>query len=125
MNLQDYKERLGILLKQEVITEKSCDVALQAFEELLKILNKTEIDQAEMLFTHLPMALTRISNGGNVEGPAKEIVNEIYHSPHFPIAESQVKGIEENWKDPIPQGEKDYLYMHYSTVLNINVQGGI
>ncbi|MED3655178.1 PRD domain-containing protein [Heyndrickxia sporothermodurans] len=125
MNLNEYKERLTILLEQEVITDKSSDVALQAFKELLKILNTTELDQAEMLFTHLPMALTRMSNGENVEGPAKEIVNEIYDSPHFLIAKTQVEWIEENWNHLLPQEEKDYLYMHYSTVLTINVQGGV
>lgn len=124
MNLQEYKERLTILLEQEVITEKSSDVSLLAFKALLKVLNKIEVKQAEMLFTHLPMALTRISNGENLEGPAPEIITEIINSPYFSIAKSQVGWIEENWNNPLPQGEKDYLYMHYSNVLTINVQGG-
>lgn len=124
MNLQEYKERLTILLNQEVISEKSSNVALMAFKELLKLLNKTKIEQGEMLFTHLPMALTRISKGETVEGPAKEIVDEIKHSPYFTMAKSQVESIEKYWCDPLPQEEKEYLYMHYSTVININVQGG-
>lgn len=124
MNLQEYKERLTILIEQEVITEQAYDVALLAFRQLLEVLNKTEVEQAEMLFTHLPMALTRISKGENVEGPAAEIVNEIYNSPNFSVARSQVEWIEEKWNKILPQGEKDYLYMHYSTILNINIQGG-
>lgn len=123
MNLQEYQERLKILLDQEVITTKSHNVGLLAFEELLKILDTTEVDQAEMLFTHLPMALTRISNGIDAEGPAQEIMAEIKASGFFTIAKNQVDLIEENYGQVLPEGEKDYLYMHYTTVLNLNKRG--
>lgn len=124
MNLQEYQVRLTILLEQEVITEKSSDVSLLAFKELLKVIEKTDIEQAEMLFTHLPMALTRISKGETLEGPADEIIADITNSPYFSIAESQVSWIEENWNQALPQEEKNFLYLHYSNVFNINVQGG-
>ncbi|KIY23132.1 MULTISPECIES: PRD domain-containing protein [Mesobacillus] len=121
MKLEEYIERLRILLEQEVITTKSYEVALEAYNELLKVLNKTEVTQAEMLFTHLPMALTRINNEYIVEGPVKEIVDEIMNSKHFAIAKSQVDIIEENWGNVLPQGEKDFLYLHYTTVLDLNL----
>ncbi len=124
MDLQEYNKRLKILLDQEVITPKSNEIAIFAFKELLKVLNKAEIDQATMLFTHLPMALTRISKGENVESPAADIINEIVTSQYFPIAKAQVDLIEMHWGNPLPQSEKNYLYMHYSNVINMNLQGG-
>src|SRR5690606_17172879 len=113
-----------ILREQEIITAKSQEVAEKAFEEMLKALNKTEIIQAEMLFTHLPMALTRISKGEKLEGPSSDVLNEISNSEYFIIAEGQVEKIEGNWGTSLPKEEKDYLYMHYVTVINLNTEGG-
>lgn len=121
MNFQEYKERLNILVEQEVIVPKSYDVALMAFYELLKKLKKTEVDHAEMLFTHLPMALTRISKGEDVEGPSEDVVNEIRDSEHFGLSEGQVNLIENQWGTSLPKGEKDYLHLHYTIVLKENI----
>lgn len=121
MNLEAYNERLGLLLEQEVISTNSHVVALQAFEQIIKVVNKTEIDQAEMLFTHLPMAMTRIEAGEEVEKPAAEIVREIEQSEHFELAKEQILFIEDKWNKSLPQGEKEYLYIHYITVLNTNL----
>lgn len=60
MILTELKERLDILLTSDVISTKAADVALEAFIHLQSSLKKKDIDQAEMLFTHLPMALSRI-----------------------------------------------------------------
>ncbi|GIN63933.1 hypothetical protein J27TS8_39260 [Robertmurraya siralis] len=124
MNLYEYTERLKILLEQNVISGKSHDLALLAFKELSKKLNKNDVEQAEMLFTHLPMALDRCNSGKEVEGPSNAIMNEITQSNYFPIAKAQVDLIEEKWGSSIPEEEKNYLYMHYTTVLNVNSEGG-
>ena len=123
MNLHQYTDRLNILLEQDVITGQSMDVGLAAFEELLKVLNTTEIEQGELLFTHLPMALSRIAKGEEVEGPNQEIMDDIKGSHSYPTAKEQVKLIEYRWGSRLPTGEKDYLYMHYTTVLNLNGNG--
>ncbi|WP_159462093.1 PRD domain-containing protein [Salirhabdus sp. Marseille-P4669] len=121
MDLAAYKVRLGILLEQQVISNEAHDVALQAFQQLTEIVKKTDIEQAEMLFTHLPMALSRIDSGEEVEQPAAEIMREIEESSHFTKVKEQVQLIEEKWSSPLPQGEKEYLYMHYTNVLNTNL----
>ncbi|MBR3119881.1 PRD domain-containing protein [Oceanobacillus profundus] len=121
MNLQAYKERLQLLLEQKVISNTAHEVALQAFTQIMGVVNKTDIDQAEMLFTHLPMALTRIDAGEEVEEPAGEIMREVEQSEHFGLAKEQVAMIEDKWSQPLPQGEKKFLYMHYVTVLNTNL----
>lgn len=119
MNLEEYNERLNILLEQEIITTKSYELAVSAFKELLKELNLDDVKQAEMLFTHLPMALERCKDGNMVEGPGPEVMNEIFQSAHFPIAQNHIKYLEENWGNSLPDEEKNYLYMHYTTLLNL------
>lgn len=123
MNLEEYKLRLQLLLEQDVITSEAHEVGLKAFNKFANELNKTDISQAEMLFTHLPMALTRIENGEEVDAPAPEIMREIEESSYYELAKEHVAFIEDLWKKPLPKGEQEYLYMHYTTVLNSNIQG--
>lgn len=123
MDLHQYTDRLQILLEHNVITAESMDAGLAAFEGMLKLLNTTEIEQGELLFTHLPMALSRIAKGEEVEGPDQEIMEEVKGSHQYPTAKEQVKLIEYRWGSRLPEGEKDYLYMHYAAVLNLNGNG--
>src|SRR5699024_2957816 len=115
MTLEELEERLQVLLDGDAITETSRQVTIQVFEELKKRLNRQDIVQAEMLFTHLPMALTRIDEGESVEGPNDDIVEEIRLSPYFEVAEELVAYIEQLWKQELPKVEQDFLYMHFST----------
>lgn len=121
MNLESYKERLQILLEQEVISQKSYDVSLQAFEQLMEAIDKTDIEQAEMLFTHLPMALERRKKGEEFPSPSLEIKREVKGSIHYDFAVEQVRMVEELLDDSLPEGEKQFLYMHFTNVLNINL----
>ncbi len=121
MNLEEFNQRLQILLDQEVITNESHDVALKTFERFIDLTNKTDIDHAELLFTHLPLALTRLETGDEVEAPTAAIMREVEESEHFQLAKEQVTSIEKLWGKPLPQAEKEYLYMHYTTVLNSNL----
>ncbi|UFU00246.1 PRD domain-containing protein [Radiobacillus kanasensis] len=120
MDLQEYQNRLKILLEQKVISQPSHDIALEAFKEIMSLLNKSDIEQAEMLFTHLPMALSRIESGEKVDNPTPELMQEVEQSKYFQLAEEQLRYVEDKSKKPLPQGEKEYLLMHYSTVLDTN-----
>ncbi|RFA36299.1 hypothetical protein CAI16_05795 [Virgibacillus dokdonensis] len=119
MNVQDLKDRLNLLLEKCLIKQKEYDIATIAFERLLKMLNKHDIEQAEMLFTHLPMALSRIEKGEEVEKPAVELMKEVKNSNYFPLAKEHVFFIENRWGAPLPEGEKEFLYMHYTNVINL------
>lgn len=123
MTLEELEERLQVLLDGDAITETSHQVTIQVFEELKKRLNCQDIVQAEMLFTHLPMALTRIDEGESVEGPNDDIMEEIRLSPYFEVAEELVAYIEQLWKKELPKEEQDFLYMHFSTIINMNLGG--
>lgn len=123
MTLEEYKARLDILLEQKVISQKANETAFFIYSELLRKLNRNNLEQAEMLFTHLPMALERCKDGSStIEGPSAEIMNEIYQTDHFPLAKEQVESIEKVWGVSLPEEERNYLYMHYTTVLNINLE---
>ncbi|MDY0406733.1 PRD domain-containing protein [Virgibacillus sp. 179-BFC.A HS] len=124
MNLIELKKRLQMLEEQHVITPKARHIALLSFEKLLHVLNVEDIYQAEMLFTHLPMALTRIEKGEKVESPVEEVLNEVRNSEHFSEAEKQVACIEKEWESSLPCEEKNFLYMHYTNVINLNIRGG-
>lgn len=123
MNQKQLRERLRILLDQEVITLEASKITKNAFERLTESQNAEEVDQAEMLFTHLPMTLSRIESGETVEAPSAEIMKEIKKSSHFKAAETQVNFIEKEWGKALPQEEKDYLYMHYTNIIQL-LKGG-
>ncbi|GIO26956.1 PRD domain-containing protein [Ornithinibacillus bavariensis] len=120
MNLEEYNQRLQLLLEENIITNEAHTVAEKVFKNFIAVVGKEEVDHAEMLFTHLPMALTRIQNGEEVEKPSALIMKEIEESSHISCVKEQVAFIESLWNKPLPQGEKEYLYMHYVTVLNAN-----
>lgn len=123
MNLYELEERLQLLADQKVISPKAQEVTILSFKKLLQLLEKQDIDQAEMLFTHLPMALTRIENGEKVESPMESIINQVKSSEHFSKAKEQVACMEKLWKKPLPVEEKEFLYMHYTNVINLNTEG--
>ncbi|WP_284139105.1 MULTISPECIES: PRD domain-containing protein [unclassified Virgibacillus] len=123
MNIQELKERLQLLLEQHVITKKAYATTLDSYEFLLRYLERDFADHAEMLFTHLPMALTRIENGEDVASPTDDIMLDVRNSPFYPIAQEHVAFIEQRWEAPLPKGEKDFLYLHYTTVITMNTGG--
>lgn len=123
MNSTELEKRLQLLVEQEIITIHASNVTKLAFESLLETLNVLEVEQAEMLFTHLPTALTRIESEEVVEAPAPGVMNEVKNSSYFHISEQLVTFIEKEWGECLPQEEKDYLYMHCTNVVNLTIGG--
>jgi len=120
VELQELENRLDILLEQEVIVGHAYAVTIDAFKETLNLLNIERLEQSEMLFTHLPMALTRIGNGEKVEGPDSGMMEEVEKSPNYLETRTLLDVVERNWGKPLPQEEKDFLKLHFTNVLNIN-----
>lgn len=123
MDFSELKERLDILLTSDVITQKAADLTALAFVHLRAHLEKDEIDQAEMLFTHLPAALSRLEKGENVEAPLPALLEEVKESPFYPLAKKEIDYVQTEWKQPLPEEEIDYLLIHYTNVLQINKGG--
>jgi|SRR5690625_640689 len=123
MTIEELITRLTILRDQDVINEQAYEVTNMAFEKLTESLQSDVVIQAEMLFTHLPSALTRIAEGEDVEGPPGETIAEIIESNYFSLAKQHVDYIERVWKDVLPKAEVDYLLLHYTTVIAVNKGG--
>ncbi|GAA0443858.1 MAG: PRD domain-containing protein [Bacillota bacterium] len=123
MNVAELEDRLHILVLGEVITKEACHITLAAFQELVNELELEEVDQAEMLFTHLPSALTRIERGEALEAPSPAIMEEVKQSAYYLDAERHVNKVQQSWEKELPQEEKEFLYMHYTNVLAMNKGG--
>ncbi|WP_042224038.1 PRD domain-containing protein [Oceanobacillus manasiensis] len=123
MNREQLKDRLHILALGDVISKPACEVTIKAFDHLLTELKTEDLEQSEMLFTHLPSAITRIGEGETLEGPSSEIMKEVRNSNYYPTAENHIKNIEHIWGHTLPEEEKAFLSMHYTTIIEAN-QGG-
>ncbi|CAM3570696.1 hypothetical protein GCM10009865_09440 [Aeromicrobium ponti] len=123
MNLEQLKQRLDILLTSLVVSTKAADITTLSFMHLSSILKKDTIEQAEMLFTHLPTALTRIEKGEQVEAPHPALLEEVKQSPQAALAIKEIDFVQQQWKKQLPQEEIDFLLIHYTNVLQINKGG--
>ncbi|CDQ40337.1 MULTISPECIES: PRD domain-containing protein [Virgibacillus] len=123
MNIHTLEDRLQILVLGDVISKQASYTTSAAFQYLVDKLKLHDLEQSEMLFTHLPSALTRIEKRETMEAPAPEIIEEIRRSTHYREAEKQVRYVEKEWGNELPQEEKEFLYMHYTNVISINKGG--
>lgn len=123
MDLNQLKERMDILLASSVVSTKAADISTLAFMHLQSYLKKDAIDGAEMLFTHLPTALTRIEKGEQVEAPHPALLDEVKQSPEASVAIKEIDYVQQLWKNQLPQEEVDFLIIHYTNVLQINKGG--
>ncbi|WP_404356575.1 PRD domain-containing protein [Cytobacillus firmus] len=123
MDLNQLKERMDILLSSSVVSTIAADITTLAFMHLQSHLKKDAIKGAEMLFTHLPTALTRIENGEQVEAPHPALLDEVKQSPEASTAKKEIDFVQQQWKNQLPQEEIDFLLIHYTNVLQINKGG--
>jgi transcriptional regulatory protein LevR len=107
--------RLQILRSADSITD-------QAETICKKIINKFVTPENEnkytMLITHLAMAVTRMERSEELYPPPEEIMNEIYSSSCIEEADLRVKWIEREMGSSLPKEERDFLLMHFVTVLS-------
>lgn len=123
MDEKELQQRLDLLVEGDVISKQASKVTETAFQRLLDELHATKIIQAEMLFTHLPAALTRMDRKEDLEAPGEEIMKEVKSSPHYTKALKQIDMIEKDWGTAIPREERDFLAMHYTNVIQLNKGG--
>ncbi|PLR94462.1 PRD domain-containing protein [Bacillus sp. T33-2] len=123
MNITELRERLSLLTQSNVISHRSADLTLKAFQQMQLILGTDDIQSAEMLFTHLPCAITRIERGEDIEAPMPELLKEIPQTDYYPLVLKEIKHIESLHGYPLPDGEIGYLLIHYTNVFKQN-RGG-
>ncbi|PLR80611.1 PRD domain-containing protein [Bacillus sp. V33-4] len=120
---EELDERLKVLQLSETITNTAAIVTKNAFEHLTSTLKREQVLQGEMLFTHLPMALTRLARGEKIEQPPEAVVNEALSSGFKEKTNNEIFNIEQQWGSGLPEAEKDYLYIHYSLIFQLNSGG--
>lgn|SRR5690625_3070241 len=122
MKKEDLQTRLDILYEQKVINQEVYNLTLQAFEALSSFLQKEDIKNSEMLFTHLPMGLMRILRGNDeeIEAPEETVLLEIKKHDSYDQALQLIKGLEELFSKPLPKAEIDYLLIHYINIIFIH-----
>lgn len=123
MNSAQLKERLDILLASSVVSTKAADITALAFKHLSSLLKKDAINGAEMLFTHLPAALTRIEKGEQLEPPHPALLEEVKQSAQASLGMKEIDYVQQQWKEQLPQEEIDFLLIHYTNVLEMNKGG--
>lgn len=112
--MNSLKERLEILQTTDTITPHANEIVNQMIE---KYVTKENAEQYTMLTTHLAMAITRIDRQEPLSAPPEIVMNEVYESPYLHEAEMRVAWIEELLNQKLPIEEKQFLLMHFVTVL--------
>ncbi|MCE7791731.1 PRD domain-containing protein [Salipaludibacillus sp. CUR1] len=118
MKKEELTTRLKLLEESGTVNTEAVRVTVKAFDRLVQTLDLSadEIEQSQMLFTHLPMALTRVDKKEKLKAPPQELFKEVQTSPFFSEAVAAVSEVEKDWGRPLPQEEKEYLQLHYTTI---------
>lgn len=116
-------ERLKILVEGEVVIPKAAEIAKKAVERLESIHGVLPEDKVNMLVTHLASALTRLDRGETVEAPPEVLLREVGTSPFIREASLEIEWIEHEWGIALPVEEKQFLSVHYVSVLQETLGG--
>lgn len=107
--------RLQILKSADSITEQAESICKKTIDKFVTSENENKYT---MLITHLAMAVTRMERSEELYPPPEEIMNEIYSSSCIEEADLRVKWIEREMGSSLPKEERDFLLMHFVTVLS-------
>jgi transcriptional antiterminator len=109
------KERVDILKSSDTITTRANVISLKTLDAFVEPHNE---EKYQMLITHLAMAVTRIDRKEELSAPPEVIMQEVLQSPHFTEAARRVEWIEQQLNESLPKEEKDFLHMHFVSVLS-------
>ncbi|MBA4493218.1 PRD domain-containing protein [Paenactinomyces guangxiensis] len=117
--MQQLEQRLEILVHGGVVSAEAARVTLTACDRLQNKSTRTlNLEKLQMLATHLATALTRISRkDGLTTGLTAESLAELRCSPCMEAAEEEIDWLSQTWNDSIPDVEKEYLRLHYVSIL--------
>jgi transcriptional regulatory protein LevR len=109
------QKRLEILRLADSITEQAESICKKTINKFVTSENENKYT---MLITHLAMAVTRMERSEELYPPPEEIMNEIYSSSCIEEADLRVKWIEREMDSTLPKEEREFLLMHFVTVLS-------
>lgn len=120
MDKKQVSEKLTILLSSNVISENSYAVTLKTFDFLSKKYNKKTLEDSDMFWTHMCMALTRIERGDSIEGPPENILGELNQTPYKAVIEEVINYVNSQITEELPQEESSYFFLHLHRVIDSN-----
>ncbi len=107
--------RLQILRSADSITDQAESICKKTINKFVTTENE---DKYTMLITHLAMAVTRMERNEELYPPPEEVMSEIYTSSCIEEAKQRVKWIESEMEKSIPSEDREFLLMHFVTVLS-------
>lgn len=110
-------ERLKVLVEGGVVIPKAADIAKNAVKRLENIHGLLPEDKINMFVTHLATALTRLERKEAIEAPPQELLEEVETTPFIKEALLEIDWIEHEWGTALPVEEKQFLSIHYVSVL--------
>jgi hypothetical protein len=113
--MQALQTRLQILRSADSITDQAETICKKTINKFVTPENENKYT---MLITHLAMAVTRMERSEELYPPPEEIMNEIYSSSCIEEADLRVKWIEREMGSSLPKEERDFLLMHFVSVLS-------
>ncbi len=74
-------------------------------------------DKLNMFSTHLASALTRLDRRETIDPPPEELLAEMKASSGIQEAMQEVAWVERRWGRTLPDAEKQFLMIHYTSLL--------
>ncbi|MDA1477122.1 PRD domain-containing protein [Bacillus changyiensis] len=120
MNRIQLEDKLVILLGSGVVTKDAFHLSLNTFDFISKKLEKEVIENSDMFWTHMSLALTRVERGEYEDGPSNPIMIEVGETPYQKDIEDIITYINSQLDQDLPEGEQAYFYLHLHRVLEFN-----
>ena len=111
------KKRTMILKDANMINEEVKDFVFYCIDVLEQDIEDFKSDKAEMLVTHVAMAIQRVSNKEPVNELDEFIWTEILNEDCFENAETLYNKISKKCFIEIPESEKKFIIMHICNIL--------
>ncbi|GGE20004.1 hypothetical protein GCM10011571_22440 [Marinithermofilum abyssi] len=118
MRLPDLHHRLDCLAEAGIITPAAAEVTKSALDRV-RSRSSQPLRGLPVRYwvTHLARALTRVSEGAErTVPPAEELMKEVRASPYYNQALEEIYWLKRMWPKRLPEGEIQYLSIHYVTV---------
>ncbi|MGG4324511.1 PRD domain-containing protein [Bacillus sonorensis] len=120
MNRRQVEENLEILTAGHAVTKNVVSATLNTFDFLAGKLKKQVIEDSDMFWTHMSMALARLERGECEDEPPNDIINEVYETPYQNMIEEVIDYIDSQAVQELPEGERAYFYLHLHRVIECN-----
>lgn len=112
------KDRLRILYENSVIEEKIYTQCVSLHDGMMETEGLIDLPAYQVAFTHLAMALQRISTGDIVADMDAQILGEITGDPLFSEVKILTDKVVSHFGGDLPESEIHYLWLHFLNLLN-------